>query len=80
VSDETPTYDGHEPDYDKPFPQPDYRPDRPLTKPDAIAIDANGNGWRVWDGFDGWSMVPTNPDNSEIPQPLTWYRRTEAPQ
>lgn len=42
--------------------------------PDRIAIDANGFGWRVWD--DGtWSMVPTNPDNSPIPQPVTFYER-----
>jgi hypothetical protein len=41
--------------------------------PDRIAIDAQGYGWRVWDGEDSWSMVPTNPDNSPIPEPVTWY-------
>jgi hypothetical protein len=28
VSDKTPTYDGHEPDYDKPFPQTFHKPPR----------------------------------------------------
>jgi hypothetical protein len=41
--------------------------------PDRIAVDAKGYGWRVWDGSDFWSMVPTNPDNSAIPQPVTWF-------
>jgi hypothetical protein len=41
--------------------------------PDRIAVDANGYGWRVWDDQEHWSMVPTNPDNSPIPQPVTWF-------
>lgn len=41
--------------------------------PDRIAVDAKGYGWRVWDGSDFWSMVPTNPDNSPIPKPVTWF-------
>lgn len=41
--------------------------------PDRIAVDAKGYGWRVWNGSDYWSMVPTNPDNSPIPQPVTWF-------
>lgn len=45
----------------------------PNAVPDRIAIDAHGYGWRVWDDKDYWSMVPTNPDNSPIPQPVTWF-------
>lgn len=41
--------------------------------PDRIAVDAKGYGWRVWNGSDFWSMVPTNPDNSPIPRPVTWF-------
>lgn len=45
----------------------------PFAVPDRIAIDANGYGWRVWDNEEYWSMVPTNPDNGPIPQPVTWF-------
>lgn len=45
----------------------------PNAVPDRIAIDAHGYGWRVWDGEDHWSMVPQNPDNSPVPQPVTWF-------
>lgn len=45
----------------------------PKAVPDRIAIDANGFGWRVWNDAEHWSMVPTNPDNSPIPQPVTWF-------
>lgn len=45
--------------------------------PDRIAIDAKGFGWRVWDHSDYWSMVPQNPDNSPVPEPLTWFVRQE---
>lgn len=43
--------------------------------PDRIAVDAKGFGWRVWDDSEIWSMVPVNPDNSPIPQPVTWFVR-----
>lgn len=46
---------------------------QPFTIPDRIAIDAKGYGWRVWEGEDHWSMVPTNPDNSPIPEPVAWF-------
>ena len=44
-----------------------------LRLPDRIGIDADGFGWRRWDDQDHWSMVPNNPDNSPIPQPVTWF-------
>lgn len=47
------------------------------SMPDRIAVDAKGYGWRVWDDEDHWSMVPTNPDNSPIPQPVTWFVKAE---
>lgn len=48
----------------------------PNAVPDRIAIDAKGYGWRVWDEHpEMWSMVPQNPDNSPIPEPLTWFVR-----
>jgi len=43
----------------------------------AVAEDADGYWWRVFD--DGtWSMCPTNPDNSPIPQPVTFYVRRDS--
>lgn len=37
-----------------------------------VAVDADGYWWRVFD--DGtWSMCPTNPDNTPIPEPVTYY-------
>lgn len=55
----------------------------PVSLPDRIAIDAHGFGWRVWDS-DGdndemWSMVPQNPDNTPIPQPVTWFVPASPP-
>lgn len=47
--------------------------------PDRIAIDANGYGWRVWDGYDSWSMVPTNSNNDPVPEPVTWFVPEVAP-
>lgn len=44
--------------------------------PERLAIDANGFGWRVY--ADHWSMVPTNPDNSPVPQPVTYYVPEDA--
>lgn len=41
--------------------------------PDRIAIDGKGFWWRVWDGYTAWSMVPTNPDNSPITEPVAMY-------
>ena len=52
--------------------------DAPFAMPDRIAIDAKGYGWRVWDDQEFWSMVPTNPDNSPIPQPVKWFIRLLA--
>lgn len=45
----------------------------PFAVPDRIAVDADGYGWRVWDGEDHWSMVPTNPNNNPIPEPVKWF-------
>ncbi len=49
----------------------------PFAMPDRIAVDAQGYGWRVWDGEDNWSMVPVNPDNTPIPQPVTYFERAD---
>jgi len=53
-------------------------PEPQFAIPDRVAFDAQGYGWRVFDGDDGvteptWSMVPVNPDNSPIPQPCTFF-------
>lgn len=45
----------------------------PKAIPDRFAVDAKGYVWRVWDDVDHWSMAPTNPDNSPVPQPVTWF-------
>jgi hypothetical protein len=50
----------------------------PNAVPDRIAIDAHGYGWRVWDDQETWSMVPQNPDNEPIPEPLTWFVRGDS--
>ena len=44
-----------------------------------LAVDADGFCWRVFE--DGtWSMARTNPDNSPIPQPVTYYTpKTPSP-
>jgi len=51
--------------------------DRP-DLPDRIGIDAHGYGWRAWDDSDLWSMVPQNPDNEPVPEPVTWYVPEDA--
>lgn len=38
---------------------------------DRLAVDAEGYVWRVYG--DHWSMARTNPDNSPVPQPVTYY-------
>lgn len=38
---------------------------------DRLAVDAEGYVWRVYG--DHWSMARTNPDNSAVPQPVTYY-------
>jgi YD repeat-containing protein len=44
------------------------------TPPPRLAVDAKGYVWRVYD--DGhWSMAPSNPDNSPVPEPITYYVR-----
>jgi len=43
-----------------------------------VAIDANGYWWRVFGEDPAWSMVPTNPDNSPIPEPVKFYRLVEV--
>lgn len=42
--------------------------------PACVAIDANGYYWRCWGEDPMWSMVPTNPDNSPIPQPVRFFK------
>lgn len=43
----------------------------------SIAVDADGYCWRVFD--DGtWSMCPTNPDNSPVPTPVTFFDRRDS--
>jgi hypothetical protein len=39
----------------------------------VVAIDASGFWWRAFEG-EYWSMPPTNPDNSPIPQPVRLFR------
>jgi hypothetical protein len=42
------------------------------TPPPRLAVDAKGYVWRVYnDGH--WSMAPSNPDNSPVPEPITYY-------
>ncbi len=36
-----------------------------------LAVDAKGYVWRVFE--DAWSMAPSNPDNSPIPEPVRYY-------
>ena len=46
--------------------------------PPMLAVDAAGYCWRVFE--DGtWSTCPTNPDNSPIPMPVTFYVPVGAP-
>lgn len=44
--------------------------------PPLLAVDAGGYVWRVYEG--AWSMAPSNPDNSPIPQPVTYYAPVEG--
>lgn len=37
-----------------------------------LAVDAAGYGW-WWNDDGSWSMIRTNPDNSPIPRPVTFY-------
>lgn len=47
-------------------------PDEATEMPVKLAVDANGFCWRVFaDGT--WSMARINPDNSPVPQPVTYY-------
>lgn len=48
-----------------------------LAIPDCIAVDARGYGWRVWADEENWSMVPTTEDNLPIPEPITWFARSQ---
>lgn len=46
--------------------------------PPRLAVDGRGFVWRVYnDGH--WSMAPSNPDNSPIPEPITYYEEIEPP-
>jgi hypothetical protein len=45
--------------------------------PPRLAVDANGYVWRVYDEF--WSMCPVNPDNSPVPEPVTFYEPVGVP-
>lgn len=44
-----------------------------MKSPHRIAVDGKGYVWRAYTNEDFWSMAPTNPDNSPIPQPVTYY-------
>jgi hypothetical protein len=48
--------------------------------PERLAVDADGYCWRVFkDGSKGlWSMARINPDNSPIPEPVTFYARSDV--
>ncbi len=51
---------------------------QPTTTTRRLAVDAAGFVW--WHNPDDtWSMARTNPDNTPIPHPITYYRAT-APQ
>lgn len=41
-----------------------------------LAVDANGYVWWVYG--DAFAMVSTNPDNSPIPFPVTYYEPVET--
>lgn len=56
---------------------PGTSPSAPYAIADRIAVDGMGFGWRVWDDQTWWSMIPTNPDNSPVPQPITWFVKAE---
>lgn len=43
-----------------------------LKHPHRIAVDGKGYVWRAYED-DEWSMAPVNPDNSPIPEPITYY-------
>ena len=44
-----------------------------MDTPHRIAVDAKGYVWRAYTDKEFWSMAPTNPDNSPIPEPITYY-------
>lgn len=44
-----------------------------MDTPHRIGVDAKGYVWRAYTDEEFWSMAPTNPDNSPIPQPVTYY-------
>jgi hypothetical protein len=44
-----------------------------METPHLIAVDAKGYVWRAYYDDGTWSMAPVNPDNSPIPEPVTYY-------
>jgi hypothetical protein len=44
-----------------------------MRTPHRLAVDAKGYVWRAYTDEEFWSMAPVNPDNSPIPQPVTYY-------
>lgn len=44
---------------------------RVVEVPPLLAVDAKGFVWRCYD--EHWSMAPSNPDNSPVPEPITYY-------
>jgi hypothetical protein len=44
-----------------------------MRSPHLLAVDANGYVWRAYLNEGYWSMAPVNPDNSPIPEPITYY-------
>lgn len=44
--------------------------------PDRLAIDGDGFVWRVYPTH--WSMPPVNDDNTEPPEPVTYYVRLDG--
>lgn len=45
-----------------------------MKNPHYIAVDAKGYVWRAYTDEKYWSMAPVNPDNSPIPEPITYYK------
>lgn len=57
--------------------QPEQDGTKIYPMPDRIAIDAKGYWWRCWDTApEFWSMVPTNSDNTPIPEPIKFFSLT----
>lgn len=44
-----------------------------METPHRLAVDGKGYVWRAYTDEEFWSMAPTNPDNSPIPEPITYY-------